>query len=319
MSLNTKILKADGLLLVTATLWGFAFSAAKESMYHVGPFFYNGICFTLGALTLLPFLLFSNGRKSAESRAERRVEFQTLCLGGTLAGLAMFCGSTFQQMGIVHTTAGKAGFITGLYVVIVPLLGLFRRHKVAMGTWVGATLAVVGLYFLSITRTFGISPGDPLVFVGAFFWALQILAVARFSPRIDPVGFACFQFAVCALLSFLAAFALETITLQKIFDTAVPCLFNGVFGVGLAFTLQVMAQRHAHPAHAAILMSMETVVAALGGWLLLNEALSARALLGCALMLAGMLSSQLSTYLFPARQAPPVASFAVESSCADSE
>jgi len=169
---------------------------------------------------------------------------------------------------------------------------------VEYGTWLGAILAAVGLYFLSITQTLSISAGDLLVLIGAFFWAVHVLLLGWLSPRMDALKLAFVQYTACSLLSLLIAVMVETITLQGIIEAAMPILYGGVVSVGVAYTLQIIAQKHAHPAHAAILLSLETVFAALGGWLILNETLSARALLGCSLMLAGMLCSQLSTYLF---------------------
>jgi len=295
---NTQTVKADLLLLVTATIWGFGFVAQRMGMQHVGPFTYSGIRFALGSLSLLPFMLMSGRKKSVGSQTVRQADFRTMLWGGGLTGLILFGGVSLQQVGLVYTTAGKAGFITGLYVVIVPLLGLFWRQRVEYGTWLGAILAAVGLYFLSITQTLSISAGDLLVLIGAFFWAVHVLLLGWLSPRMDALKLAFVQYTACSLLSLLIAVMVETITLQGIIEAAMPILYGGVVSVGVAYTLQIIAQKHAHPAHAAILLSLETVFAALGGWLILNETLSARALLGCSLMLAGMLCSQLSTYLF---------------------
>lgn len=275
-------------------------------MQHVGPFTFNGIRFALGSLSLLPLLLISGQKKPAKRQAMRQADRKTILWGSGAAGLILFSGASLQQMGLVYTTAGKAGFITGLYVVIVPLLGLFWRQKVEWGTWLGAILAAAGLYFLCITKALSISAGDLLVLIGAFFWALHVLLLGWLSPRMDALKLAFLQYTACSLLSLLTAGITETITLQGILEAAVPIFYGGVVSVGVAYTLQVVAQRHAHPAHAAILLSLETVFAALGGWLILNETLSARAILGCSLMLSGMLCSQLSTYVFrpPPRQQP---------------
>jgi drug/metabolite transporter (DMT)-like permease len=201
-------------------------------------------------------------------------------------------------VGLVYTTAGKAGFITGLYVVIVPILGLLWGQRPGMGTWVGAFLAAIGLYFLSITQDFTISFGDFLELIGAVFWAAHVHIIGWFSPRVNSIRLAFFQFAACCVLSFLAAVIIEVITIQGLIQALIPILYGGCVSVGVAYTLQVVAQKHAHPAHAAVLLSMEAVFAALGGWLILNETLSIRGLLGCGLMLSGMLLSQLSGYIF---------------------
>jgi drug/metabolite transporter (DMT)-like permease len=193
----------------------------------------------------------------------------------------------------VYTTAGKAGFITGLYVVIVPLMGLFWKQRPSLGTWVGAILAGIGLYFLSVTGSFRMEFGDFLVLVSAFFWSGQVLMVAWLSPRVRSVQLALYQFTVCSLLSLVTAVCFETIAWGGIYAAAMPILYGGVLSVGVAYTLQVVAQRDAHPAHASILMSLEAVFAALGGWMILDETLSPRGLSGCGLMLAGMILSQL--------------------------
>jgi drug/metabolite transporter (DMT)-like permease len=218
---------------------------------------------------------------------------KTILWGGSALGLALFSGASLQQIGLVYTTAGKAGFITGLYVIIVPLLGLFWRQQPKVGTWIGAVLAAVGLYFLSVTEEFTIELGDLLVLIGAFFWAAHVLIIGWLSPRINPVKLAFSQYVACSILSLMTACVIENITMLAIFQAAIPILYGGLLSVGIAYTLQVVAQREAHPAHAAILLSLEAVFAAIGGWLILGEIISARGLFGCGLMLSGMLLSQL--------------------------
>lgn len=287
-------LKADCLLLITAMIWGFAFVAQRVGMDYVGPFTFNAVRFALGSLSLIPLILLLQKRQP-QPQAQTNKPFLK---GGLLAGVALFAGASLQQAGLVHTTAGNAGFITGLYVVIVPILGLFWRQRPHAGTWIGTILAAVGLYFLSITDAFTISFGDLLVLCGAFFWAGHVLLIGWLAPQTNSLKLASAQFAVCSLLSFLTAFVVETITLEAVWQAAVPILYGGLGSVGIAYTLQVIAQRDAHPAHSAIILSLEGVFAAIGGWLLLNEVLSGRGLLGCGLMLAGMLLSEMSVFLF---------------------
>ncbi|MBD3308992.1 EamA family transporter, partial [candidate division KSB3 bacterium] len=285
--MNTQTLKSNLLLLLTAIIWGFAFVAQRVGMDYVGPFTFNGIRFALGALSLLP-LLYVNQR---HMRAEI-TPLKTVLVGGALAGSALFIAVSLQQIGLVYTTAGKAGFITGLYVVIVPLLGLFWRQNTTFGTWLGAVLAAIGLYLLSVTGTFTIAFGDLLVVISAFFWAIHVQLIGWLTRRMDSLKLAFWQFLVCSVLSLITAIFTETITLQSIRDALIPIAYGGLFSVGVAYTLQVVAQRHAHAAHAAIILSLESVFAAVGGWLLLGETLSPRGLIGCALMLSGMLLSQ---------------------------
>ena len=280
------------LLFLAAILWGFAFVAQRAGMRHVGPFIFNGVRFALGSASLLPLKLVNRRRRSIGSLPP--TSRKTLIVGGGLAGAALFVGSSLQQVGIVYTTAGKAGFITGLYVIIVPILGLFWRQRPNIVTWGGAILATVGLYFLSITEDFTISTGDLLVLISAFFWAIHVHIIGRFSVKTDPIKLASLQFLVCSVLSLIVAVFTVVITIQGLFNAVVPILYGGLVSVGIAYTLQVVAQQHARPTHAAIILSLETVFAALGGWIILSESLSSRGLAGCALMLAGMLLSQIN-------------------------
>ncbi len=292
--MNKKTLHADLLLLLTAAIWGFAFVAQRVGMHHVGPFTYNAIRFAIGSGSLIPLIMITQRKKSS---APGSGNGRALMVGGILAGLVLFAGASLQQAGLVYTTAGNAGFITGLYVVMVPIFGLFWKQRPEIGTWVGAILAVVGLYFLSITDAFSISFGDFLVLLSAFFWAGHVLLIGWLAPKMNALKLASAQFAICSLLSFGVAFALEDMTLSGIAQALIPILYGGLFSVGIAYTLQVVAQRHAHPAHSAILLSLEGVFAALGGWLLLSETFTSRSLLGCGLILCGMLFSELSKYL----------------------
>lgn len=291
--MNTRILKSDSLLLLTATIWGFAFVAQRVGMEYVGPFTFNGIRFALGGVVLIPFILRKNKNGMFEPIAPGQSGPGNILAGGCLAGVILFTGASLQQVGLVYTTAGNAGFITGMYVVIVPILGIVFRLRANSGTWFGALLAAVGLYLLSITDQFTIAFGDLLVLSGAFFWAAHVLVIGWLSPRMDSLKLALTQFMVCSLLSLLTAIIFEKIALHSMIQAAIPILYGGVLSVGVAYTLQVVAQRDAHPAHAAILLSLEAVFAAIGGWIMLGERLTARGLTGCGLMLAGMLISQL--------------------------
>ncbi len=279
-------LKADLLLLLAAAIWGFAFVAQRAGMEHVGPFTFNTARFALGALVLLPFI----GRRAWQGMTSGEA-----WRGGILAGLLLFAGTSLQQWGIVSTTAGKAGFITGLYVIIVPIIGIWEGRRTGMGTWLGGILAVIGLYLLSVREGFRMGGGDLLVLGGAVVWAMHVVAIARLTRRLEPRLIAFQQFAVTALLSAVCAFLFEPGQILDLAPALWPVLYAGVMSTALAFTLQVVAQKRAHPAHAAVLLSLEAAFALLGGWWLLGEAFSSRALTGCALMLAGMLLSQLMT------------------------
>lgn len=265
-------------------------------MESVGPFLFNGVRFALGAATLLPFMIFRR-RRAAAGRGgspERTGRRRVYAMSGLAAGLVLFLGSSFQQIGLVYTTAGKAGFITGLYVVLVPLFGVFLGSRAGAARWFGAALAVVGLYFLSVDRSFTFAPGDLWVVASAAFFAMHVLVVSYFAPKTDSLRLAFAQYVVVALASVFVGLVFEQNSLAGLLEAAVPILYGGCFSVGLAYTLQIVAQRHAHPTHAAIILSLEGVFAAIGGGVLIGEVLAPRALLGCALMLAGMVTSQLA-------------------------
>ena len=294
-------LQANFLLLLTATIWGFAFVAQRVGMLHIGPYTFNAIRFALGGLSLIPLIV------ATRRRREHKAPLRRLLLGGLLAGAVLFAGASAQQVGLVYTTAGKAGFITGLYVVLVPLVGLLWGDRAPWLTWVGAIVAVVGLYFLTVTERLTLAAGDAWVLLGALFWTTHVHLIARLIRRIDPLPLAAVQFAVCSLLSGATALFTESITWLGIDAALVPILYGGFMSVGVAYTLQVVAQRHADPTPAAIIMSLESAFAALGGWLLLSERLDTRGFLGAILMMAGMILAQLKTEDEAMEQEVPVA------------
>lgn len=284
--MRSNSLRADLLLLLTAFIWGFAFVAQRMGMEYVGPYLFNAARFALGCLPLLPFV-------AQNASGPLLPHLLRAAPGSLLAGLFLFAGSSLQQVGIVYTTAGKAGFITGLYVILVPILGLALGQQSGRTTWLGALVATTGLYLLSVEPPFSIAYGDALVLIGALFWAGHVLIIGRFAQQIDWAALAFLQFLTCSLLSFGVALAVEPVAWQPLVDAAWPVFYGGVLSVGVAYTLQVVAQRQAPASHAAIILSLETVFAALGGWWLLSEAMSLRGLAGCGLMFGGMLASQL--------------------------
>lgn len=288
--MNSSTARANLLLLLTAMIWGAAFVAQRVGMDHMGPLTFNGVRFALGAAALLPLISWLDKRRTAAPPP-----FSTLLKGGFLMGLALFLGAWLQQFGLCYTTAGKAGFITGLYVVFVPLIGIFLGHRYGTGTWAGAGLAIAGMYLLSVTESFTMDKGDALVLLSAVFWGVHVLLVGRLTQGIttvDAVRLAAIQFATCSAISLAGAAATEDITLAGLRDGLIPILYGGLMSVGVAYTLQVVAQRDARPAPAAIILSLEAVFAALTGWLMLGETLTIQAFIGCALMLVGMIWSQ---------------------------
>ncbi len=283
-----KTYQANMLLLLAAAIWGFAFVAQRLGMAHVGPFTFNAVRFGLGALSLIPLIHLTRARR------EHNASIVQLLVGGLLLGVALFAAASAQQIGMVTTTAGKAGFITGLYVVLVPVLALAWGERATWLTWVGALFAVVGLYFLSVTEQLTLTTGDAWVLLSALLWAVQIQLVAYFTRSIDALPLAAAQFAICSVLSWIATLlTAEPVTMVGLQGALLPILYGGLMSVGIAFTLQVVSQRHAKPTPAAIIMSLEAAFAALGGWLLLDERLGPRGALGAALMMIGMVLAQI--------------------------
>lgn len=283
--------KTNLLLLLVSIIWGTAFVAQVVGMENVGPFTFNGARFVVGSLSLIPVMLIYRKKKP---RAERPAFLSPFLLfGGFAMGTALFIGATLQQVGLLYTTAGNAGFITGLYVIIVPIMGLLWGQRTNAGTWIGAILAVAGMYFLSVKANMSIGKGDLLVLSGAFFWAGHVQLISWFTQKMDSLLLSLYQFLFAAVLSWVGAFGWEIITWQGMMSAAIPILYAGIFSTGVAYTLQVIAQKHAHPAHAAIIFSLESVFALLAGWMLIHETVTLRGLFGCSLMLAGMLFSQL--------------------------
>ncbi|WP_346884450.1 DMT family transporter [Clostridium sp. UBA4395] len=288
-------LKANILLLLTAAIWGLAFVAQKVGAEHVGAFTYNGIRFALGSISLIPLILFLNRKKgeNEETKNNDRDSLKLTIKAGIIAGCALFIATSLQQMGVMGTTAGKAGFITGLYMVIVPILGLFLKQKVNKSTWIGIVIAIIGLYLLSINEDFSISNGDLLVLIGSVGWAVHILLIDNFTKKIDPLKLSSVQFATCSILSLVMAIIFEDINMVGISGAMVSILYGGLLSVGVAYTLQVVAQKNAKPSHAAILLSMESVFGALGGAMFLGERIGARGLVGCILIFIAIIISQL--------------------------
>lgn len=270
---------------MAAAIWGFGFVAQRVGMASLGPYTFNGIRFMLGAASLVPLILLT----------ERNPSFNKKHIaGGIVAGLVLFVAASFQQVGIVYTTAGKAGFITGLYIIIVPFLSHFLlKHKIGVHIWAGAFLALIGLYLLSITGNFLLEKGDMYVFIGALFWAVHILVIGFFTRKMDSLLLSAIQFLVCSILSLIVGASTEMPSLEGAIRAVIPLLYGGVASVGIAYTLQVVAQKSAHSANASIILSMESLFAVMGGWMLLSEHLSSRGMIGCVLMLAGMIISQI--------------------------
>ncbi|MDW7773036.1 MAG: DMT family transporter [Desulfobulbaceae bacterium] len=290
-SLDLQLLKGNMFLFLAALAWGTTFVVQRTAMDHMGPFLYSGLRFLLGAAFLLPIALYRGSRTSAWQR-ERSDKWLPVW-GSCLTGVLICIGINLQQIGLVYTTAGNAGFITGLYVVFVPFLGVFFGYRIYLGVWIGAPLAAIGLYLLSVTSGLTLNQGDVWVLASAFVWAVQVLTLGLLAPKIDSVLLAFGQSFVCGALSLILAIFLDDINMAAVRAGWLEIAYGGIISVGIGFTLQVVGQKYSQPSHAAIILQLEAVIAALAGWIFLNEIMSNRAVSGAALMLLGMLIAQL--------------------------
>ncbi len=287
--MNLRAYRADALMILTALIWGSTFIAQTLGMEHIGPFLYTGLRFVLGALTILPLVLLVRPKGEAN-----RSGFSWPMLGGSLVlGLVLTLGINLQQIGLMFTSVTNSGFITGLYVILVPVMGLFIGMRTGFGTWLGAVLALVGMLLLSVNEHYRVASGDWLQLLGACCWAVHVLLVGALASRYDAIRVAFVQFVVCAVISLILALIFEEVRWEAIHLALPAVLYGGLLAVGVGFTLQVVAQKDAITSHAAVILSLEAVFAALFAWAILDETLSLRGLLGCALMLSGMLVAQL--------------------------
>lgn len=283
--------KKNGFLLfLTAFIWGTAFVAQSVGMDHLGPFGFNGIRSLIGGAALLP-CIWILGRTDREHR--RKEDRKTLLAGGISCGLALFAASSLQQIGIQYTTAGKAGFITAFYIVLVPVAGIFLGKKTGWKVWTAVAMALAGLYFLCITESFRIGKGDVFVFAGAVIFAVHILVIDYFAPRTDGVKMSCIQFFVAGILSLFPMAATETTTLEGVWLSMGPLLYAGVLSCGVAYTLQIIGQKNMNPTIASLILSLESCISVLAGWVILGERLSVREGAGCALMFGAIILAQL--------------------------
>lgn len=284
------------MLLLAAAIWGFAFVAQRIGSRYVGSFMFNGVRFALGSLSLVPLMIYFNRKKKYEAKNEEAPVSISAWKSGGILGCVLFLAASLQQVGLVETSAGKAAFITGFYIVLVPVFGILLKHTIHKSTWLGVLLAIAGLYFLSVTESFTIATGDIYEMLGAILWAIHILLIDNFTKKIDALKLSFVQFLTCSILSLAVAFIFEKNTLIGLSQAIIPILYGGICSVGIAYTLQVIGQKNAKPSHAAIILSMESVFASIGGLIILHENLGARGYLGCALMLAGVLLSQASNF-----------------------
>ena len=289
------IFKGEFCLFLAAFIWGSAFIFQKMGMDHIGPFTFGIFRFCLGALALLPVIWISGAinKRRPEPREITPFTDKTLWLGALLGGVSNFVAGSLQQVGLVYTTAGKAGFITSMSIVIVPLFLLFMRKKVGKMTWIGIAMATTGLYLLCITDGFSIGKGDFLVLICAFLFSLHILVIDYFSPKTDGVKMSCIQFLVCGILTAIPAIILEHPNLSSFSGAWGATLYAGVMSCGVAYTLQIVGQKNMNPTVASLILSLESCISVLAGWIILRQQLSTKEILGCVIMFAAIILAQL--------------------------
>ena len=293
----SKKMRGNLILLLTALIWGTAFVAQSAGMEHVQPFTYNGVRTLIGGLVLIPVIFLFDRLKPADQRPspdEQKEIRRNSLIGGAACGVVLCVASSFQQFGISMTTAGKAGFITALYIVIVPLLGVFIKKKIPKITWLCVGIAVVGFYLLCVKEGFSVSAGDLLVLCCAFFFSIHIMVIDYFNGKqVDGVRMSCIQFLVAGLISLVLMLVFEQPSLENLWAAKCSILYAGVLSCGVAYTLQILGQRDTEPTTATLILSLESVFAALSGWALLHETLSFKELAGCALVFAAVILAQI--------------------------
>ena len=267
------------LLFFTAIIWGVAFVAQSVGMDYVGPYTFNAVRSFLGGIVLIPCIfMFCRPKSSAKE----------------LCGLMLFISTTLQQVGIQYTTVAKAGFITALYIVLVPVLGIFIKKKIGLKVWISVVIALAGLYLLCMKGSFSLGKGDFLVLLCSLCFALHILVIDYFTQRVSGVKLSCIQFFITGILSSVLMFLFETPTWAGILAAWLPIFYAGVFSCGVAYTFQIIGQRGTDPTVASLILSLESVVSVLAGWLLLGQSLTPREILGCVLMFGAILLAQVS-------------------------
>lgn len=281
------------LMLLTAVIWGIAFVFQRTGMEHIGPFAFNFFRCVLSLVFLLAVSGFLKIKNKNSEKKQTNFSRKSLYIGGILAGLALFLGMSTQQVGMVSTSAAKAGFITTMYIVLVPIMGMFYGRKTTPKMWLCVAIAAVGLYMLSIKEGFVIERGDFFVFLSAIFFGLQIVIIDIFAPKADAIKLSMIEFATSGVLSLIATLMTETTTMAGIQAAGVAILYTGLLSSGVGFTLQIIAQKNLAPTVTSLIMSMESGVSAIAGVIFLHEALTSREIVGCIIMIIAVLLAQL--------------------------
>ena len=293
--MNKFVMRQSLLLLLTATIWGVAFVAQSVGMDYIGPFTFNVVRNVIGGLVLIPCIaVFHRTGAKEEDAGKTPGSRKNLLLGGICCGVMLFVAGNLQQIGIQYTTVGKAGFITAMYIVLVPILSIFLGKKAGIKIWAAVALAVAGLYILCMTDgSFSLQKGDLFVLLSAFAFSAHILVIDHFAPLADGVKMSCIQFFVCALLSAVCMWLFEKPDMGAVLQAWIPVLYAGFFSCGVAYTLQIVGQRGMNPTVASLILSLESVISLIAGWVILGQALSVRELSGCVLMFAAIILAQL--------------------------
>ena len=286
-------MKSNLMLLLCATIWGSAFVAQSSGMEHIGPWTFNACTSLIGGFTLLVLMPFLDNIRHVSVEEKRSMDRKTLLTGGIACGIALCAASIFQQTGIQYTTVGKAGFLTALYTIAVPVLGMCIGRKTRPLVWICVGISVVGFYFLSMAESLSLSYGDGLVLAGSLLFAVHILIIDHFSPKTDGVRLSCIQFFTAGVISLIPMFLFENPSFSAVLSAAGPILYAGVLSSGAGYTLQIVGQKGADPAVASLILSLESVFSAVFGFLLLHQVLSVKELAGCALIFGAIILSQL--------------------------
>ena len=286
--------QANALLLLAAIIWGAAFTAQSVGMEHLGPFSFNSIRFSIGGIVMLPVVFFRQRSLKKKGAGPGAGFSKRLVLTGILCGLLLTMANSIQQIGLLYTSPGKAGFITALYVIIVPVLGLFFGNKPGLRLWISVVIAVVGMYLLCVSDTFTIEKGDVLIMICAFIFAVHIMAIDRYAHDLDGIAISCIQFLTAGILcTAIVPLTDEVITLDAVLGAAVPLLYAGIFSCSFAYTFQIVGQQHTTPTAASLLLSTESVFAAIAAWLLIGDTMTVREILGGLLSFFAVILSQL--------------------------
>lgn len=292
----SKSAKSTISLMIAAAIWGSAFVAQRAGMDSIGPFYFCAFRSIIGSLTLTVVFIISDKKASLHKQItpkEKQLEKKNLIKGGLVCGTIIFFAMNLQQMGLVSVDAGKSGFITALYIVLVPIISIFLKHKPSLFTWAGAGLGVIGLYLLCITSEFSIQTGDLITLIGAFFWAFHILSLSHFAPKVNVMKLTAAQFFVAGIISLVVAVFREPISVAAVTGAGVAILYTAIFSTAIAFSFQALGQKSANATTASIVMSTEALWAVVFGFLILGETLTLRELIGCIFMLAAVIISQL--------------------------